>query len=199
VLGLNEVVTVNVAEAEFEPWVAVTVWFPADSAGTSKLVENPPLELGLTIATSVSLKVTVISGVGSNSMPVIFTEVPTGPKDGLIAMRGISVGVTVNVFEFDLTPSVALTAYCPGVERGAVKSASKSPLLSVGTGLEGTSNPPKVTITLEFGSKLVPETLTGVPKGPEVGLSSMLAEELPVVSNCQVQLESTSFELEQSK
>ena len=35
-------------------------------------------------------------------------------------------------------------------------------------------------ITLEFGAKLVPEMLTEVSKGPEVGLSSMLPAELPV-------------------
>lgn len=50
-------------------------------------------------------KVMVTTELGENPMPVILTAVPTGPEVGLSVMTG----PTVNVFEADLDPWVALT------------------------------------------------------------------------------------------
>ena len=108
-----EHVTVNVFESELDPWVATTVSGPTDEAGTVKLAENPPLVLVVTVAgvvvTSLPLNVMVTLELGSKLVPVTSTEVPTGPEVGLSVMTGPVEDVTVNVFESELDPWVALT------------------------------------------------------------------------------------------
>ena len=106
-------VTVNIVESELDPSsVAVTVCCPIVEAGTVKLAENTPLALVVTLAglvvTGLPPKVMIISEFGSKLMPVMFTEVPTGPEPGLIAMIGFVEVVTVNAAESELDPSLPL-------------------------------------------------------------------------------------------
>ena len=51
----------------------------------------------------------VTSEIGANPLPIIFTEIPPGPEDGVSVMVGTVEDVTVNIFEAELDPSVALT------------------------------------------------------------------------------------------
>ena len=57
----------------------------------------------------VSLNVIVTVEVGSNPAPEISIGVPTGPEVLLRKIVGPTKGVTVNVFEAELDPWVALT------------------------------------------------------------------------------------------
>ena len=86
---------------------------PIDDAGTVKLAKNTPLVLVFTIAGVVStvepLNVIFTVASGSKPIPEIFTEAPTGPEFGLRKMVGNNGDVTVNVFEAELDPWVALT------------------------------------------------------------------------------------------
>ena len=79
-------VTVNVFEAELDPWVAITGTGPIDDGGTVKLAKNTPLAVVVTVVgvviISVSLNVISTVELGSNPAPVIFTEAPTGPDCG---------------------------------------------------------------------------------------------------------------------
>ncbi len=115
----------------------------------------------------------VTAELGSNPVPVTVTDVPTGPEVGLSVMAVRGDEFTVNVVESELTPSVAETIRAPVGEVGTVKSTENPPLLSVVTGLSGISVPPKVMVTSEFGSKLMPVISTEVPTGPESGLIEM--------------------------
>ena len=51
----------------------------------------------------------VTDAIGANPLPMIFTEVPTGPEFGLSVMAGTLEDVTVNGFESDFDPWVATT------------------------------------------------------------------------------------------
>ena len=77
------------------------------------MVENSPMLLVVTVDKRVSVTVPkkniLTSELGSKLTPVIFIEVPTGPEVGLSTMVGTAEDVTVNVFEAELDPSVALT------------------------------------------------------------------------------------------
>lgn len=110
---LDPSVTVNVFEGELDPWVALTICSPLDDSGTAKVAENPPLLLVVTeegsVVTTLPPKVMVTVELGENPEPVIFTGVPTGPDVELSIMVGVTVDVTVNVFEGELVPSVPIT------------------------------------------------------------------------------------------
>ena len=56
------------------------------------------------VVTSVSLNVRTTVELGSNPIPVIFTEAPTGPEVELSVMAGTPEDVTVNVFDDELDP-----------------------------------------------------------------------------------------------
>ena len=82
-------------------------------AGTVKLAIKNPLVVVFTIAGVVStvepLDVIFTVASGSKPIPEIFTEAPTGPEFGLRKMVVNNGDVTVNVFEAELDPWVALT------------------------------------------------------------------------------------------
>ena len=54
-------------------------------------------------------KVIVTLEPGLNPAPVISTDVPTGPDVGSMIIKGFSKDVTLNVFEAEFPPWVALT------------------------------------------------------------------------------------------
>lgn len=134
--------------------------------------------------------------VGSNPAPVTVTEVPTGPEDGSRKMIGVVEEVTVNVVEAKL----ALTVSSPiDAEGGTLNLAENFPLLSVVT-VPGITKSSKVIATGMLGANPVPDISTGVPTGPEVGLSEMVGfSVVPDVPKFHSQLESTAFESKQSK
>ncbi|MFI5406647.1 MAG: hypothetical protein ACHQ1D_09055 [Nitrososphaerales archaeon] len=70
---LDPNVTVNVFEAELDPWVPITGTGPIDDGGTAKLAKNTPLTVVVTAARvvviAVPLNVIVTVELGSN--PVI--------------------------------------------------------------------------------------------------------------------------------
>ena len=80
-------VTVNVFESDLDPWVAITGASPIDDVeGTVKLAKNAPLLLGFNgdgvVVTEVPLNDMTTVVVGSNPIPVMFTDVPTDPGFG---------------------------------------------------------------------------------------------------------------------
>lgn len=107
--GTVEGVTVNGFVAILDPWVAVTVLCPLNDEGTVKEAENPPLLLDVGLATVVSPNFMVTAVVGAKPVPVIDTGVPIGPDVAFRVMTGTVEDVTVNVFEAELDPCVALT------------------------------------------------------------------------------------------
>jgi hypothetical protein len=169
-------VTINGAVSDLDPVMALTICGPVSGSSTLKVALKTPLLSVLSgegvVVTGVSSKVMITSDTGSKLIPMTLTGVPKGPEVVLSPMVGGVVGgedVTVNVAESEEDPSVAVTISDPGTVLSTVKSASKFPLLSVGVICCWIS--PKFIITLEFGAKLVPETVTVVLKGPEFGLS----------------------------
>jgi hypothetical protein len=111
------VVTINVSEAEVDPWVATTWTNPTDDdKGTVKLAKNSPLLVVVTVAgvvvRSVSLNVIATVELGSNPVPVIFTKEPTRSEVELSVMVGATEDVSINVsddeFDDELDPWVAL-------------------------------------------------------------------------------------------
>ncbi len=93
----------------------------------------------------------------------------------LVAAKLVDPNVTVNVFEAELSPWVAITGTGPIDDGGTVKLAKKNPLVVVVTeaGVVSTANPLNVISKVESGSKPKPEISTGVPTGPEVVLRKM--------------------------
>ena len=179
--GAVEDVTVNGFEADLDPWVATTDLDPSDDAGTVKVAENPPLLLGVTgLGVGVMVappKVTVTGVVESKLVPVTVSGVPTGPEVGLRVMAGAVEDVTVNGFEADLDPCVAVTTLSPPEDdTGTVKVPLKVPVEVVvnGDGFVVTSIAPNLMATSELGSKLIPATVTETPTGPDVGSRIMI-------------------------
>jgi len=86
-------------------------------------------------------------------------------------MVGIVEGVTVNGFEAELDPWVALTVLGPLNDEGTIKEAENPPLL-LDVGL-ATVVSPNFIVTAVVGAKPVPVTATGVPIGPDVTLRVM--------------------------
>lgn len=191
-------VTINVSEAELDPWVATTWTNPTDDdKGTVKLAKNSPLLLVVTVVgvviISVPLNVIATVELGSNPAPVIFTEVPIGSEVELSVMvgatedvfvnvsddeldpwvaLGFTMSVTLNVFEAELDPWLALTIWSPFEDvEGTLKVVLNAPV-------EG-----HVTVTLVSPWKLItigdeglnplPVTVTKLARGPEVGLIVM--------------------------
>ncbi|MDA4123915.1 MAG: hypothetical protein OK438_00500 [Thaumarchaeota archaeon] len=106
--------------------------------------------------------------------PVRVVVVPTGPEVGF---RVIVAIVTVNVADAVLAlASVAVTVLAPDVEAGTTNVAEKSPVtdeVTVG-GTVVCVTPLKVIVIVEEAAKAVPETVTVVPTGPDVGLTVRL-------------------------
>lgn len=69
-----------------------------------KLVSNPPLGVDVSVATGVPSNSIVTGELGSNPAPTMFTDVPVGPEVGSRKMIGLTIEVTVNVFEAELDP-----------------------------------------------------------------------------------------------
>jgi hypothetical protein len=102
-------VTINVFEAELDPWVATIGANPTDDdKGTVKLARNSPLVLVVTVVgvviISVPLNVITTVELGSKPEPVIFTELPTGPEVELSVMVGTPEDVAVDVVDDELDP-----------------------------------------------------------------------------------------------
>ena len=95
------------------PWVAVTAIDPTGDEGTVKLAENTPSGVVVTVdgvvVIALPLDVIVTVELRANPAPKISTDVPTGPALGSRKMLGFTKAVTVNVFEAELDPCVALT------------------------------------------------------------------------------------------
>ena len=89
VLGFSMSVTLNVFEAELDPWLALTIWSPIeDVEGTFKVVLNPPLEVQATVTLVSPWKLITRGDRGLNPLPVTVTKVAGGPEVGLIVMTG---------------------------------------------------------------------------------------------------------------
>jgi hypothetical protein len=188
-------VTINVFETELDPWVAATWANPKDDdKGTVKLAKNSPLLLVVTVVISVSLNVRTTVELGSNPIPVIFTEAPTGPEIELSVMvgtpedvtvnvfddeldlwvaLGFPMSVTLNVFEAELDPWLASTVWSPIDEVEGTLRVALNPPLEVDVTVSLVS-PSKLITTVEKGSNPLPVTVTKVATGPEDGLSEMV-------------------------
>jgi len=113
---------VKVAEAAFElESVIVTVLAPAVVDGVVKVVpENEPVALVVVVPLSVTpdpAKVAVNVFEAAKPEPETVSVVPDEPVVGLRVMDG----VTVNVAETVLVPSVAWTTWPPATEDGTFK------------------------------------------------------------------------------
>ena len=64
------------------PSVACTLCEPFDALGTWNVVENPPVEFDVIVASVVPSQLSVIVALGENVVPVAVTLVPAGPRDG---------------------------------------------------------------------------------------------------------------------
>jgi hypothetical protein len=117
----------------------------------------------------------IAAAFGSNPLPIIFTEVPTGPEVWLSVMVGIVEGVTVNVFDAKFAPWVAVTVSDPLNDEGTLKVPLKVPVEVVfnGEGFVVTPFKPNSMVTSELGANPLPTILTEVPTGPVFGLMVM--------------------------
>lgn len=104
----------------------------------------------------------------SKPVPITVIIVPTAPVDGLTAIDALTVKEVDADWDRE---SVAVTGCAPKVELGTVKDTENAPILLDVT--VATVNDPKVIVTVEVDVKLVPETVTDVATGPELGLSEM--------------------------
>jgi hypothetical protein len=203
-------VTINVSEAELDPWVATTWTNPTDD-GTVKLAKNSPLLVVVTVVgvvvISVSLNVIATVELGSNPAPVILTEVPTGSEVELSVMvgatedvsvnvfddeldpwvaLGFTVSVTLNVFETELDSWLALTIWSPFEDvEGTLKVVLNAPL--DGHVAVTLLSPWKLITMGDEGSNPFPVTVTKLALGPEVGLiviTGLLEVDLWSFSEC---------------
>src|SRR4029079_16892558 len=126
------------------------------------------ITVGGMVFTGFPSKFIVAAVFESNPLPITFMEVSLGPKVGLSEMVGIVEGVTVNGFEAEFDPWVAVTVLGPLNDEGTVKEAENPPLL-LDVGL-ATVVSPNFIVTAVVGAKPVPVTATGVPMGPDVTL-----------------------------
>ena len=139
------------------------------------MAENSPSVLAITVGGIVSTgspsKFMIAAAFGSNPLPIIFTEAPTGPEIRFSVMVGIVEGVTVNVFEAKLAPSVAATVLDPLNDEGTLKVPLKVPVEFVfnGDGFVVTPFTPNLMVTSEIGANPLPIIFTEVPLGPEDG------------------------------
>ena len=115
-------------------------------------------------------KVMVTVELPAKPEPETVTVEPTPPLVGLNVIEGITVKVVLAVLE---DASVALTGRVPANDTGTLKDMENEPALSVTVvRIKGEPVPePKVTVTLEEAAKLEPETVTGDPTIPDVGLT----------------------------
>lgn len=68
-----------------------------------KVVVNPPLEVGITVATVEPPKVITTVELGANPLPVTVTELKTVPEVGLIEIVGLDVLPDVEKFHSQLS------------------------------------------------------------------------------------------------
>ena len=103
-----------------------------DGLGTCKVSRKHSIgvscHVGGIVGTWFPPKLMVTVELGVNPVPVTFTDVPTGPEVGSRIMTGCHQSVTVNVFEAELDPWVALTVWSPfDDDKGTLKVAVKIP------------------------------------------------------------------------
>ena len=117
----------------------------------------------------------VIVEEDANPDPVTVTVVPTMPPVGLRLIEALIENIADAVFE---DASVAVTVWAPNGDAGMLNDAVNEPKLSVVVvvSVEG----PKVTVIVDVGEKLVPETVTGEPTGPDGGLKVIPGERMKV-------------------
>ena len=115
-------------------------------------------------------KVMVTVELPAKPEPETVTVEPTPPLVGLNVIEGITVKVVLAVLE---DASVAIIGRVPANDTGTLKDMENEPALSVTVvRIKGEPVPePKVTVTLEEAAKLEPETVTGDPTIPDVGLT----------------------------
>ena len=182
-----------------------------DDGGTLKVAMKNPAGVLVTVlglvATDVPSNSIVIVELGSNPAPVTVTEVPLDPEGGSSLITRSIKDVTVNVFEAELDPWVALTVLSPFDKDSGTSKEVVNPPLELGVTRQtlvllpqGTLEPSKLIATVEIGSNPLPVTVTEVPTGPELGLSEMVGlDVLPDVEKFHSQLSSTPLEAKQSK
>ena len=141
-------------------------------AGTATVID---VSLQLAAVAAVPLKVTVlVPCVAPKLVPVISTDVPTGPESGLNARI---VGVTVNSAPSLASPPTVTTT--PPV----VAPAGTAAVIDVSLQLAAVADTPlKVTVLVPWGSpKFPPAIVTDVPSGPLSGFNELMAGTLTTV------------------
>ena len=115
-------------------------------------------------------KVMVTVELPAKPKPETVTVELAPPLVGLNVIEGITVKVVLAVLE---DASVAIIGRVPANDTGTLKDMENEPALSVTVvRIKGEPVPePKVTVTLEEAAKLEPETVTGDPTIPDVGLT----------------------------
>lgn len=119
----------------------------------------------------VPLNITVLLPcVGPKFVPVMVTEVPTGPLDGL---KLLSTGLEVTVKVSWLLPTVPTTTYTRSFPIGVPVGTGTEMLVALQ--LVGVVAGPLMNMTLLVlcvAPKFVPVIVTRVPAGPEVGFKA---------------------------
>jgi hypothetical protein len=101
--GFREIdgdVTVKVAEAELPlASVALTVLSPVVDGGTVNRAVNEPIVFVVTVAgevdTAVPANVIVMAELAAKPWPDTVTDVPLGPVDGAVVIKGVTVKVAI--------------------------------------------------------------------------------------------------------
>ncbi len=161
---------VNMALAEWVATsVAVMVWAPFVETGAVKVALNEPMVEEATVvgdvATVVPSYLMVMVEEAAKPVPVMVITVPVGPPVGLSAIEAVTEKVAEAVRD---NASVAVTVWAPNIEAGTVNDEVNRPEASVPT--VATVEELNVSVTVDEGVKLVPETVTGEPTVPDVGL-----------------------------
>jgi len=167
----GEIVNIELADSDVTS-DATTLCTPLiDSEATKVALNDPVVDVATVlgeVARVVPSYVMVTVEDASKPVPVTVMIVPTAPLDGLSVIDA----PTVKEVDADWDrESVAVTRCAPKVEAGTVKDTENAPILLEVT--VATVDDPKVIVTVDVAVKLVPETVTDVATGPELGLSEI--------------------------
>lgn len=175
VVDAAPVTTAKLADAEFPlASVIVTGYAAAETLGTTKLAESPPVEV-VAVPESVSAappKVAVTEVEGAKPVPVIVIVPPCESPEGSKEIAGTTVKLALPTF----SPSVAATVCDPAGEDGTVNVAVKEPEADVTreVGEVVSAVPSYVTdVIVEEVVNPVPVTVITSPTWPDVSLSVM--------------------------
>jgi hypothetical protein len=159
-------ITVKVGSGELDTPATVTTTWPVVAfrgTGTTILVE---LQLVGDAVTFLELKVTALPvAVGPKPVPVIVTDVPTGP---VLVDRELIVGTTLKIAGLVATPPDVVTTTLPVVALGGTGTMMVKPF---GFQVVGTAGVPlNVTVLLPCDEpKFVPVIVTDLPTAAEPG------------------------------